>query len=809
VGARARTALVAALALSVVLSLAILGTGHAQVLRDASAASTLIDEQLLAGEEEQKEGRFGASVAISADGSTAIVGGPGDNGRVGAVWMFARSEGMWVQQGPKLTPESEGTAVECEELEGEPEACGVGRSVALSADGNVALVGAPRNKGHQGAAWVYTRSGSTWTKSARLTGEEAVGAARFGRSVALSADGSLAVVGGALDAFGHGAVWIFKNTGGGWVRAAKLIEPGERGESFFGASVALSRDGTTLLIGAPGRERFTGAAWLFTRSGETWTADPNPFLGGEEEIGRGRFGFSVALNADATLALVGARTDNGRGAAWAFTRNGSAWTPQKLTAAGEAEAFGYSVALTASGEEALVGAPAAAKFLGRAWFFTRRGSSYIPVGSSVSGREPAAERLGTSVALSQTGAEALLGAPTSNSLVGSVVALLGMPVPAPTVTSISPSSGPRTGGTAVTIEGSGFLPGATVTIGGREATSVEVLSNSKLTAQTPANAAGSYAVAVSDESGTSSGGPSYTYEPPPTPVVTSVTPPSGPSVGGTLITIEGSNFLPGATVTIGGREATSVEVLSETMIRARTPRGSGPGAYDVVVSNEGVSSSAGPRFTYEGPTGTAASNGPTITPKLEVLATTTTVPPPVLAVSGNIAPLSGKVYVRLPGTNKFVLLTGLRNIPFGTIVDAREGTATVTTQGKKGLQSVNFYEGEFKLTQGKNGVVTAALYGGSFSVCPTARERAHRAHASAHHVSRRHIVRKLWASGHGTYSTKGNYATGAVLGTVWETIDRCNGTGIHVVTDSVLVTNLVTHKKVRVKAGHTYIAAAP
>jgi hypothetical protein len=63
--------------------------------------------------------------------------------------------------------------------------------------------------------------------------------------------------------------------------------------------------------------------------------------------------------------------------------------------------------------------------------------------------------------------------------------------------------------------------------------------------------------------------------------------------------------------------------------------------------------------------------------------------------------------------------------------------------------------------------------------------------------------------GHGKYTTRGNDATGAVLGKVWETIDRCNATGIHVITDSVLVTNLVTHKKVRVKAGHTYIAKAP
>ena len=129
--------------------------------------------------------------------------------------------------------------------------------------------------------------------------------------------------------------------------------------------------------------------------------------------------------------------------------------------------------------------------------------------------------------------------------------------------------------------------------------------------------------------------------------------------------------------------------------------------------------------------------------------------------------------------------------------------------GKNGLQSSNFYEGEFVITQSRDGVATASLFGGSYAVCPTKRERAHKAAlASAHRSSRNHVVRKLWASGHGTYSTRGNYATGAVLGTVWETIDRCNGTGIHVVTDVVLVTNLVNHKKVRVKAGHTYIAKA-
>jgi hypothetical protein len=122
---------------------------------------------------------------------------------------------------------------------------------------------------------------------------------------------------------------------------------------------------------------------------------------------------------------------------------------------------------------------------------------------------------------------------------------------------------------------------------------------------------------------------------------------------------------------------------------------------------------------------------------------------------------------------------------------------------------MTFSEGEFKLTQGRNGMVVAALAGGDFSVCPTAQERSHLARASSKHASGKHVVRKLWAEGHGNYTTKGNYATGAVLGTRWLTEDLCEGTLIHVATDSVAVTNLVTHRHITVKAGHSYVAKAP
>ena len=185
-------------------------------------------------------------------------------------------------------------------------------------------------------------------------------------------------------------------------------------------------------------------------------------------------------------------------------------------------------------------------------------------------------------------------------------------------------------------------------------------------------------------------------------------------------------------------------------------------------------------------------------------------PPPKFAVSGNVAPVSGSVLVKLPGSSIFVSLTAIRQIPFGAIIDATAGKVTVTTVGPHGvIQTITYSEGEFELTQGANGFVVATLVGGDFSVCPTARERTHLARASSKYASRKHVVRKLWSEGHGKYSTKGNYAAGAVLGTRWLTEDLCDGTLIHVVTDHVAVTNLVNHRHLTVRAGRSYLAKAP
>ncbi len=188
----------------------------------------------LTGAGEIASGRFGYSVALSADGDTALIGARyaiRNNNEAGGAWVFTRSGSTWTQQGGKLN----GTGHAGETLfdhigEGE-----FGHSVALSADGNTALIGGPgdnggaTNEGGVGAVWVFTRSGSTWTQQGeKLTGTGEIGKGAFGESVVLSADGDTALIGGSGDNGGAGAAWVFTRSGSTWTQQGEKLDPGER-----------------------------------------------------------------------------------------------------------------------------------------------------------------------------------------------------------------------------------------------------------------------------------------------------------------------------------------------------------------------------------------------------------------------------------------------------------------------------------------------------------------------------------------------------------------------------------------------------
>jgi hypothetical protein len=174
------------------------------------------------------------------------------------------------------------------------------------------------------------------------------------------------------------------------------------------------------------------------------------------------------------------------------------------------------------------------------------------------------------------------------------------PPPAPTVSGVAPTSGATAGGTSVTISGTGFVSGATVTFDGTAATAVTVVNSTTITATTPAHAAGAVTVTVTNpdtQSGSCTG--CYTYiAPPPAPTVSGTAPASGPTTGGTSVTISGTGFVSGATVTFGGTAATGVTVVNPTTITATTPA-HGAGAVNVTVTNpDGQSGTCVGCFTY-------------------------------------------------------------------------------------------------------------------------------------------------------------------------------------------------------------------
>jgi hypothetical protein len=351
----------------------------------------------------------GTSVALSGDGNTLLVGGPGDNS-AGAVWVWTRSGTTWTQQGNKLTGS----------------AGAFGTSVALSADGNTALVGVPYSTGG-GAVSVWTRSGTTWTQQASaLTGSGGSSDAKQGWSVALSADGNTAFEGGQFDNSQVGAAWVWTRSGSAWTQQGnKLVGTGAGGNGNQGYSVSLSGDGNTALVGSYWDNVGVGATWLWTRSGTTWTQQGNKIVGAGAVMGGGHYtqqGWSVALSSDGNTALVGCNSDNsGVGAAWAF-RLARPFVQQGAKLAGTtSSAFGISLAISTDGQTAVIGADGLSSGAGGAWIYTRSGNTWVVQGGVLSGSGAIGNaNQGVTTAISADGSTVLVGGWRDSSNSGAV-----------------------------------------------------------------------------------------------------------------------------------------------------------------------------------------------------------------------------------------------------------------------------------------------------------------------------------------------------------------------------------------------------
>ncbi len=295
--------------------------------------------------------QVGSCVALSADGKTAIVGAPhaainGNNGQ-GAAYVFMRDGTTWL--GLRLT-DKEGVANGA-----------FGSSIALSGDGQTALIGSYRNSpsAMPGAVHGYARSGNEWNQLPTIYGLK-------GRAVALSADGQTALIGsgdkdiGSTEARGEAQLW---GRNPEYFISPQSLAVDDSGADHYGACVALAGNGETALVAAThatvdGKQE-QGVVYVFQLHKGTWIRQA--MLKAADGESQSNFGYACALSSDGNLALIGTGKGGAslQGGSYLFARTGKLWAQRvKLGLRGSSgDSFGQAVALDPLGKTALVGAP--------------------------------------------------------------------------------------------------------------------------------------------------------------------------------------------------------------------------------------------------------------------------------------------------------------------------------------------------------------------------------------------------------------------------------------------------------------------
>jgi hypothetical protein len=439
-----------------------------------------------------------------------------------------------------------------------------GRWIAIN--GDTALIGAFGDNSCTGSAYIFVRNGTTWTQQAKLTASDGVAGDAFGRAVAISGD--TAVVGTFQANNKTGAVYVFGRVGTTWTQLAKLnATPGGRA-TCFGRSVSFSGD--TIAVGAHCENNSTGAVYVFVGGGSTWVQQAR--ITAPDGAPSEYFGRSIAL--DGNTLLAGAYFNAVRGSAYVFVRDGVLWTNQaKLTPTDAAYLFGYTVSL--SGDTAVIGAPGTKTNTGSAYVYTRNGTLWTARAALTS---PTPKQNGSfAYAVAVNGVNVFIGAWNENSAKGAAYIFRSDQTSWNLYTTLTAPDG---------IAGDTF--GYEVVIDGATAICGAYAANS---------AAGSAYV--------------FVIPPPnPLPALTNLDPPTALAAPSAFtLTINGSDFVPGATVLWNGVSRPTTYV-SPTRLTASIngPDVVAPGTATVAVSNPGPGGGNSSPFTY-----TIASPVPAVT----------------------------------------------------------------------------------------------------------------------------------------------------------------------------------------------------
>jgi hypothetical protein len=351
--------------------------------------------------------------AMASDGEWLLVGVPGDTTSVataaGAVYAYELVDGRYVQRAKLIANDG---------------ANGDSFGAAIDISGDTAIIGAWKDNlaagSGAGSAYVFGRVGSTWVQRTKLQAPDAATGDGFG--VAASISGDAFIIGAFNDdvngvGASAGSAHVYRLNAGNWIHSAQLFASDGNQFARFGASVAISAD--HLLIGARNADADAGAVYAFIQSASTVNFQAKLFAS-DSGLTDG-FGYSISL--DGNTALIGApnHSVNGvaTGAAYIFTRGDAGWAQQsKLVepAARASDQFGYAVAL--SGTEAAIGMPFSGTGIGScldcgsASFYQRFGANWTRVSRLLASNQENSENLGAAVALTQDGA--VVGAPNAN-----------------------------------------------------------------------------------------------------------------------------------------------------------------------------------------------------------------------------------------------------------------------------------------------------------------------------------------------------------------------------------------------------------
>jgi hypothetical protein len=517
-----------------------------------------------------KQPNCGRKVALSRNGNVALLGcGP-------TLLLFTRSGSTW----------TEGEVIPVTNR---------GEAFALTPDGSTLLVGDTEAGAGAGEVVTLHRSGSTWTQEGTPT--TVSGTTGFGGSVAISGDASTALMATErISMIEH--VYKFVRSGENWTEQGEQVTTGVGTESTV--SLALDEHGDVALIGGTSIKPYI-------HSGETWTE-------GEALKGVGGAGVSVALSSDGNTAVVGEPTPESQtGAAYMFRRSGETWTelerlPRRTKPFGGH--FGEAAGISGSGKTALVGEPAHgfAVIYRAAPEVTKVVPNHGPlaggttvelVGTNFRGATSvdfgATEATGVTVNSDESiTATVPAGTGTVDVTVNDAEGVGRVGVGdkftyGPLVSGVSPNEGATAGGTEVVITGGQFSGVTAVHFGANEAV-FTVESEETIHAVVPKGVAGTVDVTVTTGEGTSPAMEADHYRYVAAPTVTKVKLNKGVVGGDNTVTITGTSFRHVGSVSFGATPAAGYTVVSETSITATVPAVTNAGKVNVIVTAEGGTS---------------------------------------------------------------------------------------------------------------------------------------------------------------------------------------------------------------------------